>query len=271
MDNRPIGVFDSGLGGVSVVKELQVELPHENIVYFGDTARVPYGTRGRDTIIKYALQDMKFLLSKNVKMIIAACGTVSANLPAEHTQNLGVPYCNILLPAAQAACRVSPGGRIGVIATPASIRSGAYGRAVRNIRPKASVVEVACPLFVPLVENGYIERGNPVTAMVAEQYLATFRNSLMDTLILGCTHYPIISDIVADVVGENIRLINPGVETARQAHALLTENGLLSDNPGNGQVEFHVSDNPESFGEIASIFLQAKVTADVHLVDVDSL
>ncbi len=270
VDNRAIGVFDSGLGGISVLKELQQQLPHENFVYFGDTGRVPYGTRSRQTIVKYAMQDIRFLLSKNVKMIIAACGTASANLTPEYLEGLDVPFCNILLPAAQAACSASQTGRIGVIATPATIKSGAYGKAMRNIRPNAVVVGSACPLFVPLVENGFIERGNPVTRMVAEQYLAPFQNGEVDVLILGCTHYPIISETISDVLNGRLPLINPGVETAKQASALLVKNNLLRSGSEPGHTEFYVSDNPESFGEIASLFLGETVTADVKLVDLDS-
>lgn len=271
MDNRPIGVFDSGLGGITVVKELHKQLPHENIVYFGDTGRVPYGTRSRQTIIKYAMQDIRFLLSKNVKMIIAACGTVSANLTKEQTSHLDVPYCNILLPAAQAACSVSHTGHIGVIATPASIKSGAYGKAMRGIRPNTVVVGKACPLFVPLVENGYIERNNPVTRLVAEQYLQPFLHGEVDTLILGCTHYPIISELIGDVVGEEVTLVNPAVETARQTERILMKNDLLGDESLPGHTEYFVSDDPESFSGVASIFLQEQVSAEVNLVDVDSL
>ncbi len=271
MDNRAIGVFDSGVGGISVLKELQELLPHEDFIYFGDTGRVPYGTRSRQTIIKYALQDIRFLLSKNIKMVVAACGTASAALTQESTKNLGIPYCNILLPAAQAACSASRSGHIGVIATPASIKSGAYGRAMRKIRPNAVVVGNACPLFVPLVENGYIERDNPVTKLVAQQYLSPFQNKEVDVLILGCTHYPIISELIGDVLGNRLPLINPGVETAKQANAILVKENLLNDSGHIGHTEFYVSDNPESFSEIASLFLGTEIKTDVHLVDVDSL
>ena len=271
MDNRPIGVFDSGLGGLSIVRELQKLLPGEDIVYFGDTGRVPYGTRSRQTIIKYAKQDVAFLRSKDVKMLIAACGTVSTNLPEDYADTLDVPFCDILRPAVEAACRASGTGRIGVIATTASVKSGAYGRTIREIRPEAEIVENACPLFVPLVENGYIGRDNAVTRLVAERYLAPFRNGRVDTLILGCTHFPIISGIIGDLLDHRITLIDPGAEAAKRARALLTEKDLLNGGDPAGRSVFYVSDNPESFGEIASVFLGTRVTADVRLVDVDSL
>lgn len=271
MDNRAIGVFDSGLGGLTVLKELQEQLPHEDFVYFGDTGRVPYGTRSHQTILKYAAQDIRFLLSKNVKMIVIACGTVSANLTPELTNELNLPHIGVVIPAAQAACSATKTGHVGVIATTASIKSGVYGRTMRTIRPNTVVVGNACPLFVPLVENGYIQRDNPVTRMVAETYLAPFRGGEVDTLILGCTHYPIISGVIADILGEDITLINPGVETARQASALLVRDEISNDNGHTGHTEFYVSDNPEPFTEIASMYLQAEVSADVNFVDVDSL
>lgn len=270
MDNRPIGVFDSGLGGLTVVKELQQVLPEEDIVYFGDTGRVPYGTRSRETIIRYALQDIAFLRSQNVKMIIAACGTVSAALPQDMVNGFDFYYSSVLLPAAQAACAQSKTGKIGVIATQASIKSGAYGKAMRTIRPDATVIGNACPLFVPLVENGFIERENPVTRMVAEQYLKPFINNV-DTLILGCTHFPILREIIADILGGDIALINPGTETARQTRALLTEQNMLHEKGSGGNYCYYVSDNMESFSAIGSICLGKEISGDVQFVSVDGL
>jgi len=271
VDNRPIGVFDSGLGGLSIVSELRKLLPHEDIVYFGDTGRVPYGTRSRETIIKYAKQDIAFLRSKNVKAIIAACGTVSTNLPEDYPSGLDIPFCDILRPAVEAACRSSVSGKIGVIATTASVKSGAYGRTIRAVRPDAVVVENACPLFVPLVENGYIERDNKVTKLVAQGYLSPFRKETVDVLILGCTHFPIISGIIADMLQDQILLIDPGTEVAKKARSLLQEHNLFSCRESEGHTDFYVSDNPSSFSQIASIFLGTEVTEDVVLVDVDSL
>lgn len=268
MDNRPIGVFDSGLGGLTVVKELQELLPEEDIIYFGDTGRVPYGTRSQDTIIKYALQDIAFLRSFDVKMIIAACGTISATLPQHIINEFDFYYSGVLLPAAQAACVSSKTGKIGVIATQASIKSGAYGKAMRTIRPDAVVLGNPCPLFVPLVENGFIQRDNPVTRMVAQQYLAPFMDKV-DTLILGCTHYPIIRDIISDIVGDGIALINPGAETARQTRALLAKQNMLHEKGSNGNYHYYVSDNIESFSNIGSICLGKEIVGDVQFVSVD--
>ncbi len=272
MDQRPIGVFDSGLGGLTVVKELVKLLPHENIVYFGDIGRVPYGTRGRAIIQKYAMQDIAFLLQKDVKMVIAACGTVSAILPKETVKSFTFPYSGVVKPAVQAACAATVTGRIGVIGTSATIKSGAYGKEIRAIRPDAVVIGNACPLFVPLVENGFIGPDNQVTQLVARQYLAPILENKVDTLILGCTHYPIIKRIIGEIVGEDITLIDPGKETARHAAALLQSQGLLSDRKAPGECAYYVSDTADIFEQTASIFLQTdSVTGHIEQVDLDSL
>ena len=172
MNSHAIGIFDSGLGGLTAVRELKKLLPHEHIIYFGDNARVPYGGRSRQTIRRYAEQDIRFLLSHEVKMLVAACGTVSSNPPPkEFLESLPVAYTNVLMPAVQAACRQTKNGRIGVIATAASIHSGAYERQIHRLHPEMTVIQKACPLFVPLIENGYIQRDNAVTIQVARDYL----------------------------------------------------------------------------------------------------
>lgn len=266
MDNRSIGVFDSGLGGLTVVKELSLLLPKENIIYFGDTGRVPYGTRSRETILKYARQDIDLLASMDVKMIIAACGTVSAVMGDSLSKGMDRPCTGVLLPAAQAAAALSATGRIGVIGTPATVRSGAYGKAIRSIRPEAKVIGRDCPLFVPLVENGYIQPDNQVTHLVAEQYLATFANEDIDTLILGCTHYPLIRDIIAAHVGSDVTLIDPGYETAKYAANLLIRSNMLREE-GEGSEKYYVSDNPEGFSTVAAQFLRREVRSDVVKID----
>lgn len=269
MDKRPIGVFDSGLGGLTIVKELKKLLPHENIVYFGDTGRVPYGTRSKEIISGYAYQDINFLLSHDVKMIIAACGTVSAILPQQAIASLSLPFTGVLLPAVQAACASSRSGKIGVIGTSATIKSGAYGRAIRAIRSDAIVTGNPCPLFVPLVENGYVQPDNKVTRLVAEDYLSIFQKSNIDTLILGCTHFPIISEIIQDILGDSVTLINPGEETARYTAALLTKNHLLNEPNQGGDCHYYVSDAPDSFAEYGGLFLGEQISFDVEKVGVD--
>ncbi len=255
MDRNAIGVFDSGLGGLTAVKELNRILPNENIIYFGDTARIPYGTRSRETVLRYAREDVAFLRRHPVKMIIAACGTVSSvlgtNAPVDD-----MPFSGVLYPAAEAACAVTKNGRIGVIGTPATIRSGSYEHALHTINKDVSVTAMACPLFVHLVEYGYTDRNNPITRLAAEEYLAPIRSAQVDTLILGCTHYPIIRDIIADIMGEGVNLISPGEEAAKYAKRCLEEQDLLTDSTEKGKNIYYVSDSVSMFRENAKHFLE---------------
>ncbi|MFR1434155.1 MAG: glutamate racemase [Acutalibacteraceae bacterium] len=188
MDNRPIGIFDSGLGGLTAVRQLLRLLPGEDIVYFGDTGRVPYGNRSRETIARYARQDCRFLLENDVKLLIAACGTVSS-AAADILEEMPVPAFGVVEPAAKAAVEATHSGRIGVIGTSATVRSGAFQRCITDLRQDVQVIMQACPLFVPLVENGWIDREDPVARGMAERYLQPLREQRIDTLILGCTHF----------------------------------------------------------------------------------
>jgi len=268
MDNKPIGVFDSGLGGLTAVKELLKIMPHENIVYFGDTGRVPYGTRSRETIIKYAQQDAAFLKSNHVKMIVAACGTVSS--VADHLgDNLGVPFTGVLKATVIAAAAASKNKRVGVIGTTATIRSGSYRRELKAIDPEIEVCERDCPLFVPLVENGYIDDDEEVTRLVAQRYLTPLRDAGIDTLIMGCTHYPIIRHIIAEVMGSGVRLIDSGRETALYCNEILKEQGLVCDSKNEGSCSFFVSDRVEGFSQLAGIFLGKDVLREVSHVDIN--
>ena len=207
MDTRPIGVFDSGLGGLTAVRQLRRVLPGEDIVYFGDTGRVPYGSRGRETIIQYARQDIGFLLSKNVKFIVAACGTVSSTYPPAEAAHLPVPFTGVVGAAARCAAAATRTGRIGIIGTQATIRSGSYQALLRQLVPDAQLFAKACPLFVPLVENGYVDDGNPVTKLVIADYLTELRDTGIDTLILGCTHYPLLERLIGEFMGPEVALI----------------------------------------------------------------
>ena len=271
MDKRPIGVFDSGLGGLTTVKELMHALPNEDIVYFGDTGRVPYGSRGRDTLQKYARQDIRFLLSHDVKMVIAACGTVSSVLTSEMVGEVPVPFTGVLRPTAQAAVAASPSGRIGVIGTTATIRSKSYGRVIRSIRPEATVIGKACPLFVPLVEAGWIESDNEITRKIVEKYLLPLKSEEIDTLILGCTHYPLLYDMINDLFEGEVCLVDPGFETARYAAALITEKGIANEMSHQGQIRYYVSDACEDFAEIGSRFLGAPIGEQVEKVDIEQV
>lgn len=270
MNNNAIGVFDSGLGGLTCLKELNKLIPNENVIYFGDTARLPYGTRSRETILEYAHQDIAFVKSKNVKMIIAACGTVSSVLGSGKTADGDVPFTGVLLPAAQAACGMTRNGKVGVIGTEATIKSGSYGKAIRGIRPDVSVIGAACPLFVPLVENGFTTRDNKVAQLVAEQYLAPIKKEGVDTLILGCTHYPILRDVISDYMGDSVTLISSGEEAAKYAYNMLMSREMLSDREENGTNTYYTSDSIELFEDNARAFLSS-INGDVYKVGIDEL
>ncbi|MDE6763636.1 MAG: glutamate racemase [Oscillospiraceae bacterium] len=270
MNNNAIGVFDSGLGGLTCLKELNKLIPNENVIYFGDTARLPYGTRSRETILEYAHQDIAFVKGKNVKMIIAACGTVSSVLGSGKTADGDVPFTGVLLPAAQAACGVTRNGKVGVIGTEATIKSGSYGKAIRGIRPDVSVIGAACPLFVPLVENGFTARDNKVAQLVTEQYLAPIKKEGVDTLILGCTHYPILKDVISDFMGDSVTLISSGEEAAKYAYKMLMSREMLSDREENGTNTYYTSDSIELFEDNARAFLSS-INGDVYKVGIDEL
>lgn len=222
MDNRPIGVFDSGLGGLTAMRELIRTLPNENILYFGDTGRVPYGSRGREIIRKYAKQDMNFLIRHDVKAVLAACGTVSS-VARDIGDALPVPYFDVLRPTARAAVEQTKNGKIGIIGTAATIASGSYRKEIERLAPKTEVFEQACPLFVPLVENAFVSPDDPIPRLTAERYLTPIREAGVDTLILGCTHYPIISETIRRVMGENVTLISSGREAAKSCRTVLEE------------------------------------------------
>lgn len=264
-DSRPIGVFDSGLGGLTVVRELKRLLPNEDIVYFGDTGRVPYGTRSNDIVRKYAREDEAFLLSQNVKMIIAACGTVSsvAYMTAEE---LPVPFLEVITPAAKAAAKATQNGRIGVIGTPVTVKSRSHARAILRILPDAIIVANSCPLFVPLVEEGWISEQDDVTKAVAERYLSEIRKGEVDTLIMGCTHYPAIKNIIAEIMGEGVTLIDPGTATAETVKKHLEDNGML--NPNGGNCKYFVSDRPDAFSKTARILMGESIESNVNQIDI---
>lgn len=270
MNAKAIGVFDSGLGGLTVVRELLRRLPYESIVYFGDTGRVPYGSHSREILRKYAAQDIRFLQSNDVKMVIAACGTISS-VAADAGDRLSIPFTGVVIPASRAAAQASDSGRIGVIGTAATISSGAYQREIGALRPGARVFSQSCPLFVPLVEGGFIDRDDPVTRMVAARYLQPLRELGVDTLILGCTHYPIIAGIIGDIMGPDVRLIDAGAEAACYADLILQENGLKNPARRPARCSFYVSDRVEGFTKLASMFLGREMDGEVRHVDVDTL
>ena len=253
-DSRPIGVFDSGLGGLTVLKELEKELPNESFVYFGDTGRVPYGTKSNAIIRQYALQDEKFLLSKNVKYIIAACGTVSA-VASDTSKELPVKFMGVVENAAKDAVSKTKNKKIGVIGTAATINNKAYEKYISKYCPEAEVISVACPLFVPLVESGWISKDDIVVRTTAKRYLESIIEKRVDTLILGCTHYPILSEIIEEIMGKEVTLINAGVSTAKAVKKELKSLNILNCDKGKTTREFYVSDKTSSFSKVAEILL----------------
>lgn len=268
MCNRPIGVFDSGLGGLTAVKQLHALMPDEDIIYFGDTGRVPYGNRSVETIKRYAAQDARFLLSHNVKMVIAACGTVSSNASVELSEMLSVPYINVIAPTAAAAVQATKNGKIGVIGTRATILSCAYKKALEEADSSLQVFQRECPLFVPLVEEGFISAQDPIARLTVERYLCGFKENGIDTIILGCTHYPILKPVIGEYAGRDVVIIDSGKETARRAAAVLEENNLLNKSGKPGECKFFVSDRTEGFSNIASIFLNSNIGESVSRVDI---
>lgn len=269
MDNRPIGVFDSGLGGLTAVKQLEQVLPGESIVYFGDTGRVPYGSRGNDTILRYAKQDMAFLLSQNVKAVLAACGTVSS-VAHRAGEALSVPFIDVIGPSAKAAAAATKNGKIGVIGTAATIASDSYRSALLRINHKLEVFPQPCPLFVHLVESGFVSPQDEVTRLVAERYLAPIRAAGVDTLILGCTHYPIIAPTIASVMGRGVTLIDSGREAALAMTRCLQEKDLLCQEGTQRDVGYFVTDTPENFMNVAELFLGHSVEGRTQRIDIES-
>jgi len=268
MDARPIAVFDSGLGGLTAVRELHRILPNESIVYFGDTGRIPYGTRSDETVIKYVRQDIRFLMTFDVKLIFIACGTASSIALEAVRSDAGVPLYGVVPATAAAAARASRNKKIGVTGTSATIRTGAYRRALKLIDPDIEVIETACPLFVPLVEAGRVSAGDVVIETVAREYLTPLKDAGVDTLILGCTHYPLISGVISACMGEGVTLIDSGREAAREIAGRLGQADMLS--PGKkGETSYYVSDSVEAFTSLGGMFLRAGITGRVAKVDIE--
>lgn len=267
--HAPIGVFDSGVGGLTVMREISRQLPHENIVYFGDTARVPYGSKSQTTIIRFSEQIIRFLKSKHVKAIVIACNTASALALDEVKKNTDIPILGVVTPGARAAVSATINKRIGVVGTEATIRSGVYTKYIQEMEQEAEVLEKACPLFVPLVEEGF--REHHVTEEIIDYYLASFKNSEIDTMILGCTHYPLLRSRIRDYMGEGIQIVNPAYETAMDLKAILGAMDLLHDGQGtSNKYEFYVSDTAEKF----QIFANTVMPFDVrktNVVNIESI
>ena len=267
MHQRPIGVFDSGFGGLTAARQLRRIMPSENIIYFGDTARVPYGGRSRATLLKYARQDVHFLREFDLKAVVIACGTVSSNCLTELQQENDLPIIGVVEPAVEAAVRATKNGRIGMVATRASVSSGAYERYLQSIAPDVQMFSKACPLFVPLVEEGRCGVGDIVIEAVAEDYLRELREKDIDTLVLGCTHYPLIAEVIQKIIGSEVTLIDAGAESARATRALLTKRGQLADRE-QGESRYFTSDQVDGFERLASLFLGENITGQVQKIDI---
>lgn len=254
----PIGVFDSGVGGLTVVKEIMSLIPGEQVVYFGDTARVPYGSKSKETVTKFSRQDVNFLLSMHVKAIVAACNTASAVALDEIERELPVPIIGVVKPGAKAAAAATRNKKIGVIATEATIHSEVYTKYIRKTAPDTEIIGKACPLFVPLVEEGLLE--DSVTDEIARRYLKDLKGTGIDALIMGCTHYPLIRNTIARIMGEGVTLVNPAYETARSLMELLTEKELLNDSKGAVTHRFFVSDSADKIKAFANAVLPYEIT-----------
>lgn len=269
MDERPIGVFDSGLGGLTAVRSLRQILPEENLIYFGDTARVPYGGRARETILKYARQDVRFLRSFDLKAILIACGTVSTtSLDTLKAEN-DLPVVGVVEPTCRRAISVTKSKKVGLIATLASVRSGAYESEIRRLDPSVEVIGKACPLFVPLVEAGRVRTGDVVIETVAREYLDPLRETGIDTLILGCTHYPLLSEIIGNIMGPGVTLVSAGEESAFELKRMLKAGNLRAEELHQGDADFYVSDRVEDFERIASLFLRQDLRRAARRIDID--
>ena len=259
--NAPIGVFDSGVGGLTVAREIMRQIQNERIVYFGDTARVPYGSKSKDNIIKFSRQIIRFLQTENVKAIVIACNTASALALDEMQQEFDLPILGVVKPGAKVAVETTANKRIGLIGTEANIRSGVYTRYIKSLDDEAKVFEKACPLFVPLVEEGWLH--DDITLQVASRYLEELKEKDIDTLIMGCTHYPLIRSTIRKVMGDKVNLVNPAYETAIELKNLLERDNLANkcdvDSPSS-MYRFYVSDAEEKFKLFANSILPFDIT-----------
>ena len=249
---RPIGVFDSGIGGLTVLKALSRRMPREGLVYFGDTAHIPYGSKSRQAVTRYSLEAARFLASRDIKALVVACNTSSALALGEVQGALSVPVLGVIQPGAKAAAEATRNGRVGDIGTEATVASGAYAQALKNCAPSLKVFSTACPLFVPLVEEGWW--GHPVTAQVAKHYLARLKHSRIDVLVLGCTHYPLLKGVLRREMGGSVKLIDSAEQTALETEQLLSSLKLLRQ-AGSGRREFFVSDGPGRFLKLSKRLL----------------
>ncbi|HEY4717151.1 MAG TPA: glutamate racemase [bacterium] len=259
-----IGIFDSGIGGITVLRAIRRLLPDENIVYLGDTARVPYGNRSPDTILRYSRENTRFLMEKGIKILVVACNTSSSIALDYLRATLPVSVVGVVEPAAAKAVSLSKTGRIGVIGTAATIRSMAYLKAIKRLRKRTTVISKACPLFVPLVEEGFID--GRVTYLIAEKYLNELKKKDLDVLILGCTHYPLLTKVIQNVIGAGVKLVDSGEEAAGIVEGILAGEGIL--NKGKkGRIDYYVTDSTNNFKTLGKTFFGSKING-VKTIDI---
>ncbi|HIJ97084.1 MAG TPA: glutamate racemase [Desulfuromonadales bacterium] len=263
---QSIGIFDSGVGGLTVLREIMRVLPQEDTLYFGDTARVPYGTKSPETVTRYAGEIGSFLLKRDIKLLVVACNTASAVALPSLKRQMSIPVVGVIEPGARRAVEVTHSGRIGVIGTAGTIRSSAYTRAIKRLQPEAVVYTRACPLFVPLVEEGWID--NQVARLTAQNYLQELKEAGIDTLVLGCTHYPLLKALIAEVMGADVTLVDSAEETARTVAAILAEKQLQRPASEKGNHHYYVSDIPAGFVRVGNRFLGGRL-GDVFQVNLE--
>jgi len=262
---KAIGIFDSGVGGLTVAKEILSQLPQEDIVYFGDTARVPYGSKSIETIRRFAIEDARFLIKQNIKIMVVACHTVSAVGLSALNEEFTTPIVGVISPGARAAARATRNNRVGVIGTQAVIESDAYAGAIKALNPELEVFSQACPLFVPLVEEGWLDK--PATHLIAQEYLELLIDKNVDTLVLGCTHYPLLKKVLSEAMGNGVRLVDPAYQTALEVRNLLARKNLLSREERTFTHRFFVSDAPDKFQEVGGMFLGEEIS-QIQRVDI---
>lgn len=268
MDNRPIGVFDSGVGGLTVLKEIEQLLPLESIVYFGDSGRAPYGTKSKETVIKYTFQDIRFLLNQDIKMIVIACNTASAFSFESVKNSFDIPVIEVIQPGAATGVRETGNKKVGIIGTTATINSGAYEKAINKIDNSIEVFSKACPLFVPLVEEGEVWWENDIAFRVAEEYLTPLKNQGIDTLVLGCTHYPLLQKTISRVMGDGVKLVSSALEVAKVVKDIIIEKDIARDDRLKPVYRYYTSDSVEKFEPLCSSILNRKITS-AEKVDIE--
>jgi glutamate racemase len=255
---KPIGVFDSGIGGLTVLKEIRHHLPDENLIYFGDEARFPYGIKSAETVTRFSHEIADYLIGQDIKMLVVACNTATACALGSLRDRLPIPVIGVLMPGAYAAARATVTGRVGVIGTEGTVSSGVYAKLIRNIRPDTEVFARACPLFVPLVEEGRLS--GEITRLAAEEYLAPLKEEHIDTLVLGCTHYPLLKAVIGQVMGPSVVLVDSAHETAQEVKRVLAKNDIANLPGRKASIRYFVTDAPDRFKTIGERFLEYEIS-----------